>query len=283
MPEPPSLPDLHGDTHVGKVRSENQDHFLACTLGTPLRVFATSLPSLQPGSSPRDAGDPEAPGEIFLLAVADGVGGGPGGEQASRSALAYLPGELDEAVARGEGDLACAGLVTTAVLRVHHRLVEEGTRTPGFAGMATTLTAWLALGHRAFVIQVGDSRCYRLRDGSLEQLSADQTLAQGLVNRGSVTSISQAPVGWDNILTSALGGRNASPTVTVTDRRPGDVVLVCSDGVMKHFDDPAIGRALGAGTSARDTVLALVDGAVSSGGIDNVTAVVLREPHEARP
>lgn len=272
------LPDLHGGTHVGRVRSENQDHFLACTVGSDIRVSSTSLPALPSGWIPRNGDTTLQTGDALVAAVADGVGGGPGGEEASRSALAFLPREVEQALGDGLATATLAGRLTSAVLRVHTRLAERGVREPALAGMATTLSVWVGVGDRAFVVQVGDSRCYRLRDGALEQLSMDQTMAQDLVNQGVIPSVDQAPAGWDNILTSALGGGGAEPVVTATDRRAGDVVLVCSDGVMKHFTDERIAHFLAAPMPAREIAGMLVDGAVKDGGVDNVTALVLKEP-----
>lgn len=278
MNAPAHLPDLHGGTHVGRVRSQNQDHFLACTVGADIRVSSTSLPALPAGWLSRDGDTTLQDGDALVAAVADGVGGGPGGEEASRTALALLPRELEQALDGGRAAGVLSGRLTSAVLRLHTRLAERGVQEPDLAGMATTLSLWVGVGDRAFVVQVGDSRCYRLRDGALEQLSMDQTMAQDLVNQGFIPSVKQAPAGWDNILTSALGGAGAEPVVNATDRRPGDVVLVCSDGVMKHFSDERIAHFLAAPATAREIAGMLVEGAVADGGVDNVTAVVIKEP-----
>lgn len=272
------LPDLHGGTHVGRVRSQNQDHFLACTVGAGVRVSSTSLPTLPEGWAYRDGDTTLVEGDALVAAVADGVGGGPGGEEAARTALALLPGELEQALDGGQSAGQLAGRLTSAILRVHNRLADRGARDPALSGMATTLSLWVGVGSHALVVQVGDSRCYRLRDGTLEQLSMDQTMAQDLVNQGFIPSVEQAPAGWDNILTSALGGSGAEPVVSATDRRPGDVVLVCSDGVMKHFTDDEIRDVLAAHAPAAEVARRLVEGAVADGGVDNVTAVVIREP-----
>lgn len=271
-------PDLHGDTHVGMVRTQNQDHFLACVLDDPVRVMATSLEELPEGWLLQNAGHELPAGLPVLAAVADGVGGGRGGEEAARAALSCLPLEVAEALADPLHPEALVPRLAAAVLRVHARVAERGRDEPRLAGMATTLTAWLGLGEgRALVIQIGDSRAYRLRDGQLQRLTVDQTMAQDLVNRGLVPSVRQAPAGWDNVLTSALGGGDADPVVQVTDRAAGDVILVCSDGVMKHIDDHGIRAILALDGPAASLSRRLVSTAVEDGGVDNVTAVVLRE------
>lgn len=275
----PALPDLAGRTDVGQVRRENQDHFLACALEPGrTRVRNTSLPETPEGWKKMSREAAEETGGLILAAVADGVGGGPGGEQASRFALLALPEELSQVLLDPEDDRALPARLTSAVLRLHERILRHSVENPALAGMATTLTLWLGLGARAYVVQVGDSRCYRLRDGELSQLTRDQTMAQDLVDQGLVQELDEAPLGWDNILTGALGGIRADPVITTTDRRPGDVILVCSDGVMKHVSDEGIASTLAADESSDGVVTRLVEAAVAAGGTDNVTAVVLREP-----
>lgn len=279
VPDAARALDLHGETHQGKVRTQNQDHFVACILGDPIRVVATSLPD--PPATWAEAGavvlDPD---ELVLVAVADGVGGGPGGEEASRGALMMLPDAIREGLRPAADPSDISALLRAAALAVHAQLGRLADSNPAVAGMATTLTAWLGSGTRAWVVQIGDSRCYRLRDGALECLTEDQTMAQDLVNRGLVPSLRYAPAGWDNILTSALGGTGAEPVVSQTDRRAGDVVLVCSDGVMKHIPDATLQGLLAEGESSRSLAHRIIRDAVDDGGIDNITAVLLREGGE---
>lgn len=270
-------PDVHGFTHVGRVRPENQDHFVVCSLGPSIEVWATSIP--EPPSSWIPRGETPSVGDDtpLVVAVADGVGGGRGGEAAARNALAILPTILFEALGSDGSVEGLPGKLTTAVMRCHAQLGEIASDDPALAGMATTLTAWLGIGARAYVVQVGDSRCYRLRDGELDCLTKDQTMAQEFLDQGLIDSLDQAPVGWNNILTSALGSGGVTPAVDSTDRRGGDVVLVCSDGVMKHFQDSALKDILEQDGSARSLSRELVERGVEDGGVDNITAVVVRE------
>jgi serine/threonine protein phosphatase PrpC len=270
-------PELAGLTHIGKVRQENQDHFLACALDPSVRSRETSLPEVPGEWGPLSDDAAARTGGITLAAVADGVGGGPAGERASRQALLSLPKELSEVILDDSQPLATRGRLASAVLRLHGRLLELAESDQGLSGMATTLTAWLGLGDEAYVVQVGDSRCYRLRAGVLELLTRDQTMAQDLVDQGLIDDLSEAPLGWDNILTGALGGSSADPAITATDRQPGDVLLVCSDGVMKHITDHEIGEILGTDEDSGTTVRKIVQRALDGGGTDNITAVVVRE------
>lgn len=276
MSDTTPAPSLHGTTHRGRIRSQNQDHFVVCVIGDRVRVAATSLPN-PPSSWEMDPGGPPGPGEVVVAAVADGVGGGPGGEEASRWTVTLLPEAIRAALQAVVDESGTPSLLTAAALAVHAQLGRHADENPAVAGMATTLTAWVAQRDRAWVVQVGDSRCYRLRDGELERLTVDQTLAQDLVNRGVIPSVGHAPAGYDNILTSALGGTGPEPAVQATDRRPGDVVLVCSDGVMKHIPDQVLRTLLASEESAESLARRIVRDAVEDGGIDNVTAVLVKE------
>ena len=103
-------------------------------------------------------------------------------------------------------------------------------------------------------------------------------MAQDLVDQGLVSTVEQAPAGWDNILTSALGGNDAVPVVCVSDRRPGDRTLICSDGVIKHVTDMEIRDILSSDRTSQEMVDELVARALKGGGSDNITAIVVLEP-----
>ena len=266
-------PDLHGITHVGRVRRENQDHFLVARLGADRGTVATSLP---PGDAPRFPSRPLR-SEVRLLAVADGVRGGPGGEEASRTALRLLPLCVADALARDGGGEDESERLTRAIRRMHAHFLEIGRHRLTVRGMATTLTAWIELPDRAWLIQVGDSRCYRLRADRLTRLSRDQTLAQRLVDQGVARRIDEAPPGWTNVLTSAMGGHELEPEVTRFDRGPGDTVLLSSDGLTKHLTDGEIREVLEGAPDAETACRTLVDRTLAEGGTDNV-AVVVRRP-----
>lgn len=273
---PPLPVSLHGLTHIGRVRRRNEDSVLACTLGDRTRVWVSSLDRLPHGWEAVDAGE-EARNDPLVLAVADGVGGGPGGQEASRLSLALLPDALREALDGAGSEETVRSRLSDAVRAIHRRLEEEGRRSPELAGMATTLTVWVGLGDAAYLIQVGDSRCYRLRGGTLSRLTHDQTMAQDMVDQGLVAELEQAPRVSQNILTSALGGNQLTPRVDTWDRASGDVILVCSDGVMKHIPDAEIGTRLGDDVSPREMAEGLVRTAVEDGGLDNVSVIVARE------
>ena len=140
--------------------------------------------------------------------------------------------------------------------------------------MATTLTLWIGLWPRGYLLQVGDSRCYVLRGVELTQISRDQTLAQELVDQGVFTRTDAMNSRFANVLASAIGGPQAAPTVTRLESRWGDVGLLCSDGLTKHVSDERICERLLTMTSARQACEGLLADALDAGGTDNVTIVI---------
>ena len=165
-----------------------------------------------------------------------------------------------------------------SVERSHHVLVSEGVRMEGGRGGATTLTLVAAVWPRAYLVQVGDSRCYRLRGDKLERMSQDQTMAQALVEQGALTAADAERSPLRNLLASALGGTEARPMISATDIRWGDVMLICTDGLTKHVPEAEIEAELRAIQSAQTSCRRLVDLALERGGTDNVTVVIARLP-----
>jgi len=144
------------------------------------------------------------------------------------------------------------------------------------AGMATTLTMWIGMWPRSYLLHVGDSRCYILHDGELTQLSRDQTMAQELVDLGVLSRTDAYRSPWVNVLSSAIGGQQTTPVVSSLSQVWGTVGLLCSDGLTKHVPDERIRERLLNLTSARQACEALVQDALDGGGTDNVTVVVGR-------
>lgn len=265
--------DFYGLTHVGLERDVNQDNFLIAALKKQMQVHLTSLPHPE-----QLAGDERL---AFFAMVADGVGGGPRGEEASRFAseaiTRYLTGSMQCYYAADQADeLSFLRALEEAALHCHMDLTRQAQGDPELDGMATTLTLWIGLWPRAYLLQVGDSRCYILRDGELNQISRDQTLAQDLVDQGVFTRADAQQSKLANVLASAIGGPQAAPIVARLDQRWGDVGLLCSDGLTKHVPDERIRERLLAMTSARQVCEALLADALDAGGTDNVTILVGR-------
>ncbi len=265
--------DVHGVTHTGKVRRENQDHFLISSLTKQMKIQQTSL---------RDVGGLAGATErvASLTMVADGVGSGEG-EEASRFAVqavaAYVARSAQVFYAADATEpQALARLLEDAALQCHADLLAHAAQTGRTGRLATTLTLWLGLWPHAYVLQVGDSRCYLYHDGRLNQISRDQTMAEDLVAKGVLSRERAAQTPWANVLSSAVGGTEAAPVVTRVVREWGTIVMLCSDGLTKHVSDERIGERLRDLRSSQQACEALLQDALDGGGTDNITIVIGR-------
>jgi len=267
--------DMYGLTHAGIVRKENQDHFLVCSLRKQVQVHHTSLPT---GDTLALPGDRMA----FLAMVADGVGGGTKGEAASRLALETVTRYVADCMRAyqqldASDDSVFHDALQEAAWRSHASVVAEAEANPERRGMATTLTLWLAVWPRAYLLQVGDSRFYVYRDGELTRISRDQTMAQELVDKGVLTVSAAFESRWAHVLSSSIGGQQTAPLVTRMDQDWGNVNLLCSDGLTKHVSEERIAERLGAMTSAQQVCEDLLQDALDGGGSDNVSVIVVRD------
>ena len=167
-----------------------------------------------------------------------------------------------------------------SVMLSHERVKAKAEEEPDRRGMATTLTMFMGVWPRGYVVQVGDSRCYHMRDGELHRITRDQTLAQDLYDEGALNTLEAEESPWAHMLASAVGGSVADPVTTTMDMQWDDVILLCTDGLTKHLPDDDIEERLATLESAEQTCRELVETALARGGSDNVTAVVgrLRAP-----
>lgn len=267
--------DFYGMTHTGKTRAVNQDHFLICSLRKQVQVHHTSLPS---------ADELQMTGErmAFLAVVADGVGGGTKGEAAARLALETVTKyatlsmrcyhDLDTT-----DDQAFLDSLQEAAWACHASVVAEAEADPDRKGMATTLTLWLAVWPRAYLLQVGDSRFYTFRDDKLTMISRDQTMAQELIDQGVLTNSTAVNTKWAHVLSSSIGGQQTAPIVIRLDQDWNNISLLCSDGLTKHVSDDRIAERLRGMTSAKQVCQDLVQDALNDGGTDNITIIVGRD------
>ena len=272
--------DVYGLTHPGKVRRENQDHFLICSLRKQMIVHLTSLG--ETGSLME-----ESERLAFLAMVADGVGGGTKGAEASRitleSVAQYVSRSMRCYYATSPGDSpGFSEALYDAAVECHAELMRWGQQHPAYQGMATTLTLFLGVWPRAYLLQVGDSRCYLLRNGELTQVTRDQTLAQELIDLGALKPGDAPATKLAHTLSSSIGGRQSSPVVSQFEMDWSTVVLLCSDGLTNHVSDERIRERLRSMSSAREACEGLVEEALEGGGSDNITVVVGRPfPKEA--
>ena len=217
----------------------------------------------------------------FLAVVADGVGGSAGGETASRVAVEAVTRYIAESVqcyysSHGESDDVFLASLQDAAAQCHEDLLELGRDQPDLEGMATTLTLWLGVWPRAYLLQVGDSRYYLFREGELTQLSRDQTMAQELVDLGVMSRADAARSRYATTLSSAIGGRQTAPVVTRLTNAWGLVHLLCSDGLTRHVSDDRIRERIAGMASARQLCEALLQDALDGGGTDNITIIAGR-------
>jgi protein phosphatase len=267
--------DLFGLTHPGKIRKENQDHFLLCTIHPQVVIHGTSLPN-------PDGLRLRGPRLATLMLVADGVGGGTAGGEASRVATETIARYVSTTLrchraTPPEQDEEFLEALRAAALEAHEAVRASAATIPDAKKMATTLTLAMVVWPWAHVVQVGDSRCYYYVNGTLRQVTRDQTMAQDLVDRGALPPDRVASSPLNNVLISALGGEEANPVVTQLDiRQPGSVLLLVSDGVTKHVSNARLAEELGKLQSSEQLCRTILDLALEDGGSDNITVIAGR-------
>jgi len=263
-----------GLTHQGKVRKDNQDQFLIAELAKSMRVQQSSV-----AQASTQYGDDRG----HLLVVADGMGGHAGGEHASALAV----GSIEDFALNtlkwffqhegGEGQNVLVDM-QTAVRLADVRVFAEAAAHPELRGMGTTVTMAYLLGATLFVIHVGDSRCYILRAGLLYKLTHDHTVAQELVNQGVMTSEIAATHQYSKVITNAVGGSKQGTEAEVHKLAigPGDVILLCSDGMTDMLTEERIAEILRTEPDPAKACKLLVEEANAAGGKDNITGIVAR-------
>lgn len=212
-----------------------------------------------------------------LFVVCDGMGGAAGGEVASHMAARVF---LEKA-RLGRDVRPARWRLERAAMEANNAVFMESHRDMSLHGMGTTLVG-LEIGrdlHDAWVVNVGDSRCYRLRRGVLEQLTSDHSFVDEQVRAGLMTEDEASMSHLRNIITRAVGSHvEVQPDVTHYDLMPGDLFLLCSDGLIRELDDVVIARVLNEGSGGELQVCAgaLVGLANELGGSDNITVVLVR-------
>ncbi|HUH02818.1 MAG TPA: protein phosphatase 2C domain-containing protein [Kofleriaceae bacterium] len=270
--------DVAGRTDRGRERARNEDQFAIADLYRQVTVRESSM---APAAHRPWAGGAQG----LLLAVADGIGGHAGGDIASAAAvdalLQYATWQMPWVTdtARDERllmeDLGAALEVCQDRVRRVARREHLEHQEPG-----TTLTAAYISWPSMFIVHAGDTRCYLLRDGKLLQLTTDHTLAAQLVGTSVMSAEAAENSRWSHVLNNAIGGgpRDVKAEVRRAELRRGDVVLLCSDGLTRHLDEPALARTLSRAATAERACGDLIAAANGAGGRDNITAVVIRVP-----
>jgi serine/threonine protein phosphatase PrpC len=206
-----------------------------------------------------------------IFVVADGMGGAQAGEVASTAAAKAFDRDLP--------DLPPERLLRETIQAANREIHELAREDPSRAGMGTTITAAIVNAEREEVGigHVGDSRAYRLRDGNLERLTRDHSLVEEMRRKGQITDAQAEEHPQRSIITRALGPEpDVDVDVQTVPASPGDVFLLCSDGLTTMVPEQRIARILSAATSMEAAVRELIDEANRAGGRDNVTALAFR-------
>jgi len=233
-----------GRTDVGIIRSGNEDNYIVVP----------------------DRG-------IFV--VADGMGGHAAGEVASEMAVRYVARELGSL--RGLADEQVAERMRAAIRAANGAIFQRTLTEHDKRGMGTTVTALVLYDARFLIGQVGDSRAYLLRDGKLVQLTKDHSYVQEQVDAGYLTPEQARAHPYSNVITRCVGANSeVIPDVYVGAVKPGDVFLLASDGLTGMVEDPDLAEVLTSGRAPQEQVDALIAEANRHGGLDNITAVIVR-------
>lgn len=236
-------------TDLGRVRENNEDKF---------EFFI-----------PEETTALAARGLVFL--VCDGMGGAAAGQIASELSCKTFIDVFYHHASPSVEEAAKA-----AVLSANRFVLDVARSIPGRQGMGTTLSGLILCQDKAILVQVGDSRIYRLRNQNLEQLSEEHTFVEEQVRAGIITPQEAENHPYSHVLTRAIGVEESlEPQVQTFDTQIGDIFLLCSDGLTNHITDPEIAEIISQHPPA-DAVWKLINNAIAAGGSDNCTALLVR-------
>jgi serine/threonine protein phosphatase PrpC len=265
--------DLAGLSHPGKVRFNNEDHFLVTRFGRFLESLETNLPADQVPSRFEDDG--------YGMVVADGMGGHAAGEEASKLAITTLVNlvlSTPDWILRADDALFSEEIMRRAADRfeqVDHKLAKAANFDPHLHGFGTTMTLAASVGRNLLIAHIGDSRAYVLRGGKLHQLTRDHTLVRELYEVGAITIAQTATHRLRHVLTRNLGAdKGAKADVQKLALENGDSLLLCSDGLTEMVSRENIVAILEEKAASKALCTKLIDLALAAGGKDNVTVII---------
>ena len=248
MPVPTTI-ELHAAVDPGRARSNNED------------------------SVATDDG-------VYLAVLADGMGGYNAGEVASNMATSFINTELGRWLREAStqaSDAEVRRAMDICVDNANRAIFNAANSNPQYAGMGTTLVVAVFRDNRVLLGHVGDSRCYRLREGRLQQITRDHSLLQEQIDAGLITPEQAAFSANKNLVTRAVGVEDTVLLETHQhDVQSGDVFLMCSDGLSDMLDDEGISQVLQAHDSLESSSRALIDAANDAGGKDNISVILGR-------
>lgn len=211
--------------------------------------------------------------ERGIFVVCDGMGGAAGGEVASRMTVQKILERMTSDSADGPEALH------EAIAEANRAVLDCAERDPGLYGMGTTLVALLLRSGSALIAHAGDSRCYLFRDGQLSRCTQDHSLVDEQLRLGTMTREEAERSPFRSVITRAVGTQKAvMEEVREIEVRPGDVFLLCSDGLTREVREEAMADVLRAEADLDAAATRLVDAANEAGGRDNVTCLLARVP-----
>lgn len=213
--------------------------------------------------------------EDGVYVVCDGMGGAAAGEIASSVAVDEM---LHLLAGHGEnGHRPMPDVVEDAIHAANDAIFSRAQRNPRLTGMGTTLVALAAAEKQIWILNVGDSRCYRLRQGRFELLTLDHSLVEEQVRMGRMTPSEASRSPYKNVITRALGTQtHVTPDVFGHEAEAGDLFLLCTDGLTRELPDEKIAALLASNAPLEELCGCLVDAAKKAGGHDNITCLLVR-------
>jgi protein phosphatase len=259
----------------------NAANFLPAKPDAAVPMTIELFAAVDPGRARSNNEDSVAIDEVATLAVlADGMGGYNAGEVASNMATNFIHTELGrwlrEASAQAS-DAEVRRAMDICVDNANRAIFNAANANPQYAGMGTTLVVAVFREGRLLVGHVGDSRAYRLRGGRLQQITRDHSLLQEQIDAGLITPEQAAFSANKNLVTRAVGVEDTVLLETHQhDVLPGDLYLLCSDGLSDMLDDAGIAQLLQGDDSLEQTGRSLIDAANDAGGKDNISVILVR-------
>lgn len=240
----------YGSTHKGMVRPTNQDSYAVEVLEGM---------------------------DTALLVVCDGMGGANAGNVASRFALDRFLLEIKQGIQPHMEQADAEDLLRVAAQCANQEVFELSVKQPEFRGMGTTLVSALVQGNQASILNVGDSRAYRIRGEEIEQLTEDHSYVQEMVRKGKITKEESRNHPHKNLITRAIGvDAFVDSDLFRYTLEPEDVLLLCSDGLCGMVADGQMAQIVQKAASLEQAVDDLIGCACQNGGVDNITVVLYR-------
>ena len=241
--------EVFGLSDVGCIRELNEDCYCICGFGDN--------------------------SERGFCILADGMGGHNAGEVASQNAVKLIAEEMNRLLESGEKEIP--GQLSRAVSAANTGIYTMASENPIHRGMGTTVVTAFIDDGTAYVANVGDSRAYAVRDDEIVQITTDHSVVSELVMRGTITKEEARLHPQKNIITRAVGtDKSVRTDIFEYNYSPGDVMIICSDGLSTMLDDNRILEIIKSKKTSEDTVNSLIAAAKDEGGLDNITVICIR-------